>query len=79
MTILEQLLAAIRAGGTFETGILAARLGVSPALVEAMLAHLQRSGYLRPYETCGDACAGCSLKEGCQANAHQASLRLWQL
>ncbi len=76
--MLEKLLAEIRSGGTFETGGLAARLGTTPALVEAMLEHLQRAGHLRPYDTCGDACGGCSLKEGCKS-AHQTDgVRLWQ-
>lgn len=84
--MLEKLLAEIRSGGTFETGVLAARLGTTPALVEAMLEHLQRSGYLRPYpagergtgETCGDACGGCSLKSACKAAHPTDGVRLWQ-
>ncbi len=75
--MLEKLLAEIRSGGTFETGVLAARLGTTPALVEAMLDHLQRLGQLRPYETCGEACGGCSLKAACRANA-PGGVRLWQ-
>jgi len=78
MTMLEKLLAEIRSGGTFETGVLASRLGTTPALVEAMLDHLQRWGQLRPYEVCGDGCGACSLKKACKA-AHQANdVRLWQ-
>jgi len=78
MTMLEKLLEESRAGGTFETGVLAARLGTTPALVEAMLEHLQRAGQLRPYETCGDACGACSLKQECKS-AHPANgVRLWQ-
>ncbi len=60
--MLEQLLAEIRSGGTLEVNDLAKKLGVSPQLVVVMLDHLQRSGYLRPYETCGEGCGGCSLK-----------------
>jgi hypothetical protein len=76
--MLEKLLDEIRLGGTFETGVLAARLGTSPELVDAMLEHLQRLGHLRSYQACGDACGGCSLKKGCKT-AHQADgLRLWQ-
>ena len=41
--MLEQLLKEIRAGGTLETGKLAARLGTTPQLIEAMLEHLQRA------------------------------------
>ncbi len=63
--MLEKLLTEIRSGGTFETGVLAAKLDTTPELVEAMLEHLQRAGYIRPYRTCGDACGGCSLREEC--------------
>jgi hypothetical protein len=63
--MLEKLLAEIRSGGSFETGRLAARLGTTPEMVSAMLEHLQRSGYIRPYETCGEGCGGCSLRAGC--------------
>lgn len=77
--MLEKLLTEIRSGGTFETGVLAATLGTTPELVEAMLEHLQRAGYIRPYQTCGDACGGCNLKSACNV-AHQTDdVRLWQL
>jgi Mn-dependent DtxR family transcriptional regulator len=77
--MLERLLAEIRSGGTFETSVLAAKLGTSPALVEAMLEHLQRSGYIRSYETCRDACRGCSLKKECKSVPRTNSIRLWQI
>lgn len=64
--MLEKLLDEIRAGGTFETGALATRLGTTPKMVEAMLAHLQRAGHLDFYQTCDDACGGCSLHAGCR-------------
>ena len=71
--MLEKLLAEIRAGGTFETGKLAARLGTTPKMVEAMLAHLQRAGQLDTYQTCGDTCGGCSLREGCHLPQNEGS------
>jgi len=73
--MLEKLLTEIRSGGTFETGALAAKLGTTPELVEAMLEHLQRAGQIRPYQTCDDACGGCSLRKGCQ---HAGGVKLWQ-
>jgi DNA-binding IscR family transcriptional regulator len=76
--MLEKLLTEIRSGGTFETGSLAARLGTTPELVEAMLAHLQRAGYIQPYRTCGDACGGCSLKSACKVPGQKEGVRLWQ-
>ncbi|MDP2994886.1 MAG: hypothetical protein Q8N46_07170 [Anaerolineales bacterium] len=63
--MLEKLLTEIRSGGTFETGVLAARLGTTPELVQAMLEYLRRAGYIQPYRTCGDACGGCSLRKEC--------------
>ena len=76
--MLQRLLSEIRLGGTFETQALAARLETTPELVEAMLEHLQRSGHIRPFQTCGDACAGCSLKVACRAGQQEDRLRLWQ-
>jgi FeoC like transcriptional regulator len=64
--MLEKLLSELRAGGTFETGELAVRLGTTPELLGAMLEHLQRSGYIQPYRTCGDACGGCSISKECR-------------
>ena len=63
--MLQELLAEIRSGGTFETSVLAARLGTTPQLVEAALEHLQRMGYVRTYHSCGDECGKCSLRSGC--------------
>jgi len=64
--MLEKLLAELRAGGTFETGELAVRLGTSPELLGAMLEHLQRSGHIRSFDTCSDACAECGLGRTCR-------------
>jgi hypothetical protein len=73
--MLEQLLNAIRQGGTLETNILAARLGSSPQLVAAMLEHLQRLGLISDYVDCGDGCSGCSVKSAC---SERKPVRLWQ-
>jgi Mn-dependent DtxR family transcriptional regulator len=75
--MLEKLMALIRAGGTFQTGSLAAQLGTSPEMVEAMLAHLQRAGLVHPYEKCGEGCEGCSLQKTCSSAGGGA--RLWQV
>ena len=64
--MLEKLLSEIRAGGTFETGDLASRLGTTPEMLSAMLEHLQRSGYIQPFNTCSDTCAECSLSNSCR-------------
>jgi Mn-dependent DtxR family transcriptional regulator len=75
--MLEQLLNEIRAGGTLETGALAARLGTTPQLLEAMLGHLQRSGLIQAYVGCSDGCQGCSLQEACK-KPPPGTIRLWQ-
>ncbi len=75
--MLKQLINEIRAGGTLETGTLAARLGTSPQLVEAMLEHLQRSGLIEAYVTCAtDGCRGCDLQDACRHTP--GTIRLWQ-
>lgn len=75
--MLEQLLQEIQAGGTLETGKLAARLGTTLQLIEAMLEHLQRSGLIQPYVSCSDGCQGCSLQDACR-KPNPGTLRLWQ-
>ncbi|HSL44859.1 MAG TPA: FeoC-like transcriptional regulator [Anaerolineales bacterium] len=75
--MLEQLVKEIRAGGTLETGALAARFGTTPQLVEAMLEHLQRTGLIQSYASCSDGCLGCSLQDTCKKPSPDA-LRLWQ-
>ena len=73
--MLEQLVKEIRNGGSLETQSLAARLGTTPQLVEAMMEHLQRLGLIQNYTDCGSGCQGCGLKDACQG---QSTVRLWQ-
>jgi len=75
--MLQQLADEIRAGGTLETGKLATKLGTTPQLIEAMLEHLQRSGLLQDYVSCGDGCQGCSLGDTCNKKS-PGLIRLWQ-
>ncbi len=76
--MLQQLLQEIRAGSVLETNTLAARLNTTPQMVAALLDHLQRAGYLRPYAACGDGCQGCVLKTDC-AGPDKTEPRLWTL
>jgi hypothetical protein len=76
--MLEQLMVEIRAGGTLEASRLAAHLKTSPQMIEAMLEHLRRSGFLRTYETCGDGCSGCGLKQNCEAQKKHSRVQIWQ-
>ena len=73
--MLEELLKEIRAGGSLETGVLAARLGASPQLIAAMLDHLQHLGLVKTYISCADGCQGCNLQADCTTNN---TVRLWQ-
>ena len=73
--MLEQLVKEIRNGGSLETQSLAARLGTTPQLVEAMMEHLQRLGLIQDYSDCGSGCQGCGLRDACQS---QSTVRLWQ-
>ncbi len=76
--MLEQLMVAIRAGGTLEASTLAVRLGTSLQMVEAMLEHLRRAGMLRAYETCDDGCGSCGLKQSCDPQKKRAGVQIWQ-
>lgn len=74
--MLERLVAEIQMGGTLETGVLAAKLGTSPKLVQAMLEHLQRTGFIKSYVNCDNlGCQSCSLSDACGSSP---AVRLWQ-
>lgn len=77
MGLLESLIAEIQTGNTLETHSLAARLHTSPRLIQAMLEHLERSGYLRRFSACDpSACGGCTLADTCHTSLGGAQ-RLW--
>ena len=73
--LLEKLMDRVRAGGTLETGRLAEELNAPVEMIEAMLEHLQRQGFISEYVRCTDGCEGCGLHAGC-ATAPQ--MRMWQ-
>ncbi|MBN1312027.1 MAG: hypothetical protein JXB30_11470 [Anaerolineae bacterium] len=65
--MLNQLMALLETRGTWRVTELAAVLGTSTNLVNAMLSHLAQSGKLAQADQgCTEACAGCSLKASCQ-------------
>jgi hypothetical protein len=73
------MLAEIRSGGPLEISALAARMSTSPAMVETMLEHLQRLGYVQPYgDDCGDGRRGCSLSQTCNPSACLGKIRIWK-
>jgi hypothetical protein len=64
--MLEKLLESITQSGTVQPAALARQLGVSPALVEQMIADLERGGYLREMDGCAQGqCTGCSSGSAC--------------
>lgn len=73
--MLEELVAEIRNGGTLEMTALAARLGISPQMLAAMLEHCRRLGLLSDYVACVDGCGGCGIQNLC---IHKDHVRLWQ-
>ena len=65
IAMLDKLLEVIKEGGVRDITSLAEQLESTPELVKAMLAHLERMGYLQAVESCGEGCAGCSWKSAC--------------
>jgi hypothetical protein len=78
--MLEGLMNQIRAGGPLDAAKLAAALDTSPQMVEAMLEHLRRAGFLRAYESgsCSDACRGCSLQGFCGPDKRRSTIQIWR-
>jgi len=78
--MLERLMNQIRAGGPLDASKLAAQLDTSPQMIEAMLEHLRRSGFLRAYESgsCSDACQGCSLNGFCDPDKKRSTMQIWR-
>ena len=60
-----------------EVGALAAELDTSPAMVEAMLEHLERRGAVQTCTQPGAACSACSQGTTCGLKFGD-QIRLWQ-
>ena len=72
--MLERLLQIITQEGIYNPAELATRLDASTTLVEQMLAHLERAGYIKALDACQPAhCQGCSIAGECGGK----SPRLW--
>ncbi|MCX8061015.1 MAG: FeoC-like transcriptional regulator [Anaerolineales bacterium] len=74
--MLERLLAELDRGQTLSVKKLAMQLETTPAMVEAMLEHLERLGQVETVEFCQETCAECPLGSNCAMEKRQ---RLWQL
>jgi hypothetical protein len=76
--MLEKLLTEIRAGGTLQPAVLAAKLHTSTGLVELMLEDLERRGLIVQVTTnCGEPCGECPMVGECAVTSPQG--RLWML
>lgn len=76
--MLEELLKELESGKTLEVKSLAKKLGTTPALVEVMLEHLERSGRLKTSQGCEGGCSACGLKGACLGGGIPPGTRLWQ-
>jgi len=76
--MLNRLMEEIRVGRTLEVGELARRLDTSPEMIKAMLATLQRSGYLQQVNSCDNHCDGCNLRSICHTSKGDNPVQLWQ-
>ena len=65
--MLKRLLTTVAEGRVGNTQELAAVLGTSPAMVEAMVTELEQRGLLQRVAECGNACAGCPVEDACGA------------
>lgn len=77
--MLERLVNEIRTSGVTAPATLAARLNVSPALVQAMLEHLARLGQLKEMTGCDQgACRACATASTCHPHT-RGEPRAWVL
>jgi hypothetical protein len=76
--MLVSLMEAIKRGGTLEVNHLAQQLDTTPQMVSMMMEHLQRSGFLRQYETCTDPCGDCQLSTACGHKKGNGVTQIWQ-
>lgn len=74
--MLSQLLNEIALENALDTAGLAVRLDTSPAMVKAMLEHLERSGALEKIECCDGGCQACALASQCRTT--ESGNRLWR-
>jgi len=72
--MLEKLLNLLQDTRTHSLADLAHALDTSTAMVEAMLQHLERMGYVRQVTGCGSSCQGCALKTSCTPSS---LTRIW--
>lgn len=77
--MLQKLLNDIYTNGMSNTVVLAARLQISTAMVEAMLDRLVHMGFLQEVTTCSQThCTGCSMADLCKP-VNTKKGRMWMV
>ncbi len=67
--MLERLLGILAQGGAVSYSELSRTLGVDHEMVQQMVEHLVKLGYLRPAaEFCGEDCGACPLEKSCSSS-----------
>lgn len=74
--MLKLLLTTVACGRIGNTAELAAVIGASPAMVEALIAELERRGLLQRAGECGAVCNGCPTEVACGDKAQAGA---WML
>jgi predicted ArsR family transcriptional regulator len=75
--MLERLLVILGQSGAVSYGDLARGLGIDQQLVQQMVEHLARLGYLRPVAgSCGEGCKACPVDDQCLSGG---SDQIWTL
>lgn len=75
--MLEKLLQEVKSGSTSSIEDLAGKLNTTPAMIRAMLAHLEHANLIKRYQPCDGSCSGCAMKDLCAVNQSQRSPALY--
>ena len=75
--MLEKLLVEIKSGSTSSIEELALKLSTTPAMIRAMLAHLENANLIKRYLPCQSSCSGCAMKNLCAVDQSQRSPDLY--
>jgi hypothetical protein len=75
--MLVKLMEEIKKGGTLEVNRLAQQLDTTPQMVSLMMEHLQKSGFIKQYETCMDACGDCQMATACGHKKGNGVTQIW--
>jgi hypothetical protein len=75
--MLDKLLAIMNRGGTLTVDQIARELNTTPAMIDELIDHLMRSGWLKPMDaSCDSSCHQCALASDCRRTNQS---RIWQI